>query len=136
MQAIPSAPGVYPGTTTNQDYRAGGPAPGGVALGVGGQMRIALERSASLREVPRCRGARATVPWRGPRIRFIVTAHVVADDAYLARAVADLVRRIGPRPVDLTGNGNTFRSCVLDSARVSHTDAKHTQVVFEFLKEV
>lgn len=128
---VPSAPATYPGTSTAQDYQAGG-----VSMGVGGLMRMAMSRQASLRDIPRCRGARASVPHRGAHLRFIVTASFVADSNNLADDLRDRVRQIGPGPVDLTGNGNTFSGVFLQTVRPRHTDVKHTMVEWEFLKEV
>ena len=129
--SVPSAPAAYAGTTTQQDYQAGG-----VSLGVGGAMRIEMHRSWPLREVPRARGARTTVPPRGAVVRLFVEAASVADTVNLAADLENLVRQIGPRRVDLTGNGNTFEDVALESVTPRHTDRKHTMVQFEFLKEI
>ena len=50
--------------------------------------------------------------------------------------IEDLTRTIGPRYVDLTGNGNTFEDVLLESVRPSTTDAKHPLVTFEFTKQL
>jgi hypothetical protein len=127
----PGAPGLYAGTTTAQDYAAGG-----IPLGVGGTMEIEMMRSGEIREVPRARGARADVPVRGAIMRFTITAGRVADFTNLATDIENLTRTIGPRYVALTGNGNTFSDVLLESVRPTSTDAKHTLVAFEFTKEI
>ena len=129
--SVPAAPATYAGTSTLQDYAAGG-----VNLGVGGLMRIEMHRAWPLREVPRARGARTTVPPRGAVMRFIVTAAWVAGIANLAADIEGLMRSIGPGEIDLTGNGNTFGNVLLEAMRPRHTDLKHTMVEFEFVKEI
>ncbi len=132
---VPAAPGAYPGTSALQNYQAGG-----VTLGVGGTMRIEMMRLYDLRQVPRARGSRTSIPPRGTLLRFIVSADRVADAAPpyggLATDLENLMRSIGPRPVDLTANGNTYEDVVLESMRPGHTDMKATSVEFEFVKEL
>ncbi len=129
--AVPAAPGVYPGTSTLQDYAAGG-----VSLGTGGLMRIEMYRAWPLREIPRARGARTSVPPRGAVMRFIVIAATVAGTANLAADLETLMRTIGPGQVDLTANGNTFEDVVLEGMRPRHTDRKQTMVEFEFIQQI
>jgi hypothetical protein len=69
-------------------------------------------------------------------MRFTVSAAAIAGTSNLAGYVEALVRSIGPGPVDLTGNGNTYSDVVLANARPGHTDRKFTMVEFEFLKQV
>ena len=129
--SVPAAPATYAGTSTLQDYAAGG-----VNLGVGGLMGIEMQRSWPLREIPRARGARTTMPPRGAAMRFIVTAARVAGTANLAADLEGLMRSIGPGKMDLTGNGNTFEDVLLQAMRPAHTDHKHTMVEFVFVKQI
>ncbi len=126
----PAAPGVYAGTDTLQDYAAGG-----VTLGVGGRMRIEMSRDYPLREIPRARGARATVPQARAVIRFIIDAARVAGTESLATDLEDLARSISGL-VNLTANGNTFTDVLLERMRPSHTDRKFTMVQFSFVKDL
>ncbi len=128
---IPSQPSPYAGTSTAQDYAAGG-----VTLGIGVAMRIELVRSWPLREIPRARGTRTSEPHRAGHIRLIVAAEALANAVHLATYLENLARQIGPRQVDLTGNGNTFAGVVLDSLRPAHTDRKVTSFEAEFVKEI
>ena len=95
--AIPAAPGAYAGTSTAQDYAAGG-----VALGVGGTMRIEMSRQFPVRPLPRARGARACGPQSGAHLRLIVSAHLLAAADNLAAALQDLaaLHRRRPRRAD------------------------------------
>jgi len=127
----PAAPATYAGTSTLQDYQAGG-----IALGDGGSMRIELQRSGALREIPRARGSRATVPHSGAHVRFVITCTRIAPSSHLAEDLRDVLRSIGPGPVDLTGNGNTFPDVLLDRVRPTHTDMRYTEVEWTFLKEL
>ena len=88
----PDAPLPYAGTSTAQDYAAGG-----VTLGIGVSMRIELIRSWPLREIPRARGARTTEPHRAAQIRFIVQCGALANAVHLAAYLENLARQIGPR---------------------------------------
>ncbi len=128
----PDAPDVYAGTGTLLDYAAGGVALGHHAEG----MRIDMQRDYPLREIPRARGARARGPARGAAIRFIVRSYAAVSAQNLARYLEDLEREIGPRPVDLTGNGNTFAGVVLEDMRPVHTDRRHTAFEATFAMEV
>lgn len=129
--AVPAAPGEYAGTSWLQDYTAGG-----VPLGVGGLMRIEMIRAGALREIPRARGARASEPYSGAHIRFIVTAHQLSETANLAEDLDGLARAIGPRYMDLVANGNTYHDVLLDSIRPVHTDMKATAYEIEFIQAV
>ncbi len=131
--SVPSAPGTYAGTSTAQDYAVSG----GIALGTHRSgMRIEMQRHHPLREIPRARGARARGPAGGAVIRFTVSSHAVADGAeHLARYLDDLRQQIGPRPVDLTANGNTYRGVLLEALRPRHTDSVHAEFEAEFLME-
>ena len=130
--AIPAAPATYPGTDTLLDYAAGG-----VALGTHPQgMSIEMARSYPLREIPRARGSRSRGPERGAIMRFIVASHAVASGLALARYLEDLARQIGPRPVDLTANGNTFADVVLDRLTPDHTDRRATRFTVELIQQL
>jgi hypothetical protein len=129
--AIPATPGTYGGTSTAVDYAAGG-----IALGVGAGMRIEMARQYPLREIPRARGSRARGPARGAAMRLIVTSHAVGAGLHLARYLEDLARQIGPLPVDLTGNGNTYADVVLESLRPRHTDFRATTFEAEFAQQL
>ena len=130
--AVPAAPGTYVGTSTLQNYSAGG-----VLLGTHPEgMRIEMTREYPAREVPRARGARSRGPARGAHIRLIVSSHAVADVSHLADYLETLTRQIGPRPVDLTANGNTYADVVLDSLKPKHTDHRLTTSEAEFVKQV
>ncbi len=126
----PAAPALYAGTDTLQDYAAGG-----VTIGVGGRMRIEMSRDYPLREIPRARGARATVPQSQTMMRFVIDAARVAGTENLATDLEDLSRSISG-VVNLTGNGNTFTDVVLERMRPRHTDRKFTMVQFSFLKDL
>jgi hypothetical protein len=127
--AVPPVPAAYPGTSTAQDYAAGG-----VALGVGGSMRVEMARQFPVRPLPRSRGARPSGPQSGAHLRFIVTAHLAAGEDNLAAALQDLERRIGPGPIALTANGNTYADVLLDSVRPKHGDRSHTSFAAEFIQ--
>ena len=129
--AVPATPGTYAGTATLQDYAAGG-----INLGTGGEMRIEMYRSWSLREVPRARGARTSVPPRGAVMRFLVRTAWEEGVTNLAVLLENLMRTIGPRQVDLTANGNTYEDVVLDGMRPGHTDRKFTTVEFELTQQI
>lgn len=130
-QAPPAAAGTYSGTSTLQDYAAGGVTVGTHPEG----MEIEMVRQFPLRQVPRARGARAQGPAREAVLRLTVASHAVADAAHLADYLAALARQIGPRPVDLTGNGNTYEDVVLSELRPDQTDKRHTRFTAEFLME-
>lgn len=127
----PAAPATYGGTSTAQDYAAGG-----ASLGVGGSMRIEMVRRAGLRTVPRCRSVRPSVPSAGAYLRLVVTAGLDSGTDHLAEAAQDLFRQVGPRPVDLVANGNTYENVVLDAFRTEHTDRRAAMVDWTFLAEV
>jgi len=129
--AVPAAPAAYPGTTNAQDYTAGG-----VDLGQAGVMRIEMQRSVSLRELPRARGARTSVPPSGALIRFLVETERIAATENLATDLEDLARAIGPGPVTLTANGNAYGGVVLEGIRPRHTDRKHTVVECELVQDI
>jgi hypothetical protein len=137
--AIPAAPGTYPGTSTLLDYSvSGADGAGGIALGTHPSgMRIEMARQYPLREIPRARGARSRGPSRGAVIRLTVSSHAVASGIHLARYLEDLARSAGGgRPVDLTGNGNTYEDVVLESLKPKHTDFRATTFEAEFLKQL
>jgi len=129
--SVPAAPAAYPGTTNAQDYRAGG-----VDLGEGGVMRIEMQRSWPMRELPRARGARTSVPPAGALIRFLVETERIAATENLATDLEDLARAIGPGPVALTANGNAYAGVLLEGVRPRHTDRKHTVVECEFVQDI
>lgn len=129
--AIPAAPATYGGTATQQVYVAGG-----VTLGLGVGMRIEMFRRHPLREIPRARGARSRGPAAGAQMVFIVHAHLDDSSQNLATALETLARQIGPRPVALTGNGNTFEDVMLESLRPAHGDLFHTSFEAEFVQEI
>jgi len=130
-QTPPVPPTAYPGTSTAQDYAAGG-----VPLGTHpAALRIEMARHFPLREIPRARGARPSGPAAGVLMRFVVTSHALRADKNLARYLEELARQIGPRHVPLTGNGNTWDGVLLESLRPTHTDGRHTRFEATFLKE-
>ncbi|MFO7957202.1 MAG: hypothetical protein R6X33_08870 [Candidatus Brocadiia bacterium] len=131
-QAPPDPPATYPGTSTGQDYAAGGVPLGTHPAG----MRIEMAREFPLREVPRARGARPTGPTSGAVVRFVVTSHALCAGEHLADYLQELARQIGPRQVTLTGNGNTWEGTVLDSLQPVHTDRRHTRFEATFLKQI
>jgi len=125
----PAAPATYSGTSTSQDYAAGG-----VDLGVGGTMRLEMERQAALRAVPRTRGARVSGPPSGAEVRLKIDAHAKADAAHLAAYLHDMARSIGARPVDLSANGNSYAGVVLDDLRPDHSDTRAASFTAEFVR--
>ncbi len=130
--SVPGTPPQYGGTSTQQDYSAGG-----VAIGTHPvQMRIEMTRQYPVRVIPRARGARASGPKRGAQIRFVVLAQALTDGQNLAAYLAALARQIGPRPVSLEANGNTYGGVVLESLRPAHTDRRHTGFEAEFVMQV
>jgi hypothetical protein len=129
--SIPEPPDTYSGTDTLQDYAAGG-----VTLGLGVGLRVEMQRQHPLRRVPRARGSRARGPASGAVLRLIVTAHLLERTANLAAALEDLARQIGPAPVVLTENGNTFEDVMLESVKPDHTDLNHTAVEIEFIQQL
>lgn len=130
--ALPATPATYAGTDTLQDYAAGG-----VQIGTHPtSLRIEMMRAYPLREIPRARGAREGAPPRGAHLRLIVRGDVVVAPQNLSNRLANLARDIGPGAVNLTGNGNTFGGCVLESLRAGHTDERHTTVEATFIREV
>jgi len=129
--AVPPAPPSWPGTTTAQDYTAGG-----VPLGIGGSMRVEMVRRFPVRPLPRARGARPSGPPAGAHLRFIVTAHLLAGQENMAAALEDLARQIGPGPVDLTANGNTHADVLLEALRPKHGDRAHTSFEAEFIQRL
>jgi len=129
--AVPATPGVYAGTSTLQDYTAGG-----VLLGVGGGMEIEASRSYDLREIPRARGSRTSVPPKGAHMTFRVTAERVVTTTHMATEIENLVRSIGPRPVDLVANGGTYCDVLLTGARAAHGEQRHTSILFTFAQEL
>jgi len=125
----PDPPGTYSGTSTSQDYAAGG-----VDLGVGGTMDLEMARSADLRTVPRARGAVPGAPWSGGSLRMVITAHARGLDQHLASRLAELERQIGATPVDLTGNGNTYADVVLERLSPDPTQWRSTAFSAEFIR--
>jgi len=129
---VPATSPQYGGTSTRQDYSAGG-----VVLGTHPvEMRIEMTRQYPVREIPRARGARASGPKRGAQIRFVVVAQALTEGQNLAAYLAALARQIGPRPVSLAANGNTYGGVVLESLRPAHTDRRHTGFEAEFVMQV
>jgi len=130
--SVPEAPGTYAGTDTLIDYAAGG-----VPIGTNpAAMAIEMLRQYPLREVPRARGARSRGPARGAQIRFTVSSHAVVAGTHLAAYLEGLARQIGPRPVPLTANGNTYADVILESLAPKHTDHRTTTIQVEFLQQV
>ena len=127
----PDPPPFYAGTSTAQNYTAGG-----VTLATGVGMRLGMERQWPLREVPRTRGARLTRPPSGAHLRFIVRAHAVAENQNLAEFMESLMRDIGPGELDLSANGNTYQDVVLEGVRPEHTDLHAAACEIEFLKQL
>lgn len=129
--SVPDPPPVYSGTSTAQDYTAGGAT---LATGVG--MRLQMEREWPLRQVPRTRGARLTRPPSGAQLRFAVRVHAVAENKNLAGFMEDLMRAVGPGALDLSANGNTYQDVTLDGVSPEHTDLHATACEIEFLKQL
>ncbi len=130
--SVPALPGPYGGTDSSMSYAAGG-----VALGTHGEsMRVAMTRQFPVRPLPRARGARPWGPARNADIRLTVTAHALAESQHLADYLIALERQIGPRAVDLTANGNTYRGVVLSTLRARPTDKALTRFDAEFLMQV
>jgi hypothetical protein len=127
----PAPPDTYPKRSTAQDYAAGG-----VDLGIGGTMCIEMERTAPLRTVPRARGARPRPAPSGAIMRFQLDAHANADTDHLAAHLEDMARSIGTGPVDLTANGNSFSSLVLEELRPDNTDVRATSFRATFLRQL
>lgn len=127
----PSPPGTYPGTSTSQDYSAGG-----IDLGVGGSLRIEMVRSADLRTIPRARGAKPGAPWSGSSIRLIVNAHAKTDTEHLAGYLADLTRSIPTGPINLTANGNRYSGLILEELRPDNAIHRSTSFSARFVKEL
>jgi hypothetical protein len=130
--SVPATPATYGGTSTAQNYQAGGVALGDHAV----SMRIEMMRSYGMRTVPRARGGRAVGPTSGAQIKFVVTGHVVCPADAVADVLRDLSRSIGAGAVDLTGNGNTYTDVILETLRAVHTDLTHTSFEAAFVKEV
>jgi len=129
--SVPTTPGVYSGTSTTQNYQAGGVALGDWAV----SMRIEMMRSFGMRTIPRARGGRAAGPTSGALMRFVVTGHVHCPSDAVADRLRDLARSIGPDELDLTGNGNTYTNVIMESLRPKHTDLRHTSFEASFVKE-
>lgn len=128
----PAAWGAYAGTTSARDYQAGGVDIGQHPVG----MEIEMTRGYQVVSIPRARGGRARGAMRGAHLRFRVTSHCLTTAQNLAAYLHNLESSIGPRAVDLTGNGNTYADVVLDSLRPRQTDRPSTQFVAEFLRPV
>jgi hypothetical protein len=128
--SIPATPATYGGTSTAQNYQAGGVALGDHAVA----MRIEMMRSYGMRTVPRARGGRAVGPTSGAQMKFVVTGHVVCPSDAVADVLRDLSRSIGAGAVDLTGNGNTYTDVILETLRAVHTDLTHTSFEAAFVK--
>lgn len=118
---VPATAGTYAGTDTLQDYAAGGR-----TLGRGVSMALELTREYPYRVIPRARGARAAPPVRGAAIRFIVLFAMYEPAQNVMRALRTLEVDLSARPVDLTGNGNTFANVILESVEARHSDDQHT----------
>lgn len=129
--SVPATAGIFAGSTTNQTYVAGGE-----DLGCGGSMRIEMERDWPLRVIPRARGARTSVPYRGAVMLFNVRTLWQADGDHITDDITDLVRAIGPRHVDLVANGMTYSDVLLRGAGMEGGDAKYAMVSFDFVQEV
>jgi len=128
---VPGSPPPYAGSSTSQVYKAGG-----VTLYLGVSMRIEMHRSYPLRVIPRARGARPGENVSGAQLRFIVGSAAVANATNLGYYLEALARFLGPRKVNLTGNGNTYADVVFDGMRVVHTDKMVTSFETEFVQAV
>jgi len=120
--AAPAAPATYPGRTGHLDYEADGIAIGHHPVG----LTIEMARQFPLREIPRARGARARGPRRGAEMRLTVRSHALVTTQHLSDYLSALARAIGPEPVNLTGNGNTYPGVVLEELRPAQTDQPWT----------
>jgi hypothetical protein len=129
---VPAPPLTYPGTDTLQDYSAGG-----VPLGHHPTaLRVEMRRERPPREVPRARGARAGGPEAGARLGLTVVSYALATGEHLADYLDELVRGIGPGPVELAGNGNVLGQGLLERVRAVHTDETQTRLELEFAVEL
>lgn len=127
----PDPPSTYAGTSTSQDYTAGG-----VDLGVGGTMDVEMVRNAELRTVPRARGARPGGPESGAAIHLTVNSHIRADDTHIAQAIEDKVRAIPDGKIDLVANGVTYQDVLLRSINPEHGQQRTAAFTAEFVKEL
>jgi hypothetical protein len=130
--ALPDPPGTYEGTGTLQDYSAGGVVLGTHPAG----LHVEMMRQWPPREIPRARGARATVPPRGAHVRLTVSAHALTPEGGLSDYLRNLAAEIGPGAVELTANGNAYSEVLLERLRPEHTDACHTAFTAEFLQQL
>lgn len=128
--SMPPAPGAYSGTSTAQDYAAGGQ-----DLGRGGRLTLEASRSSMLREIPRARGARPSQPKSGGEIRLMVEGAVVASGQPVGETIESVARSIGAAEVTLSGNGNSYDTCVLEDVSPEHTDWRHTTLTFQFVQD-
>ncbi|HOX38747.1 MAG TPA: hypothetical protein PL033_12225 [Candidatus Brocadiia bacterium] len=119
-ESIPAEAETYEGTTTGNLYLANG-----IQLGDYATMKVEAARRTTLKRVPRCNGARIAPLIAGRRIRFTLDCvHSRAGsrteiEAYLR----DIHKGIGPGPVALAGNGNSWSDCRLE--RIASTPNDH-----------
>ncbi len=131
-QTPPEPPIAPPGTASAQDY-----AVGGVQIGTHpAEMRIRMARRFPLITVPRAWGARSRRPQWAARMHLVVRAHALPADQDPSDYLVELARQIGPRPVDLTANGNTYPAVVLDELRADHADGPARQFEARFMVAV
>lgn len=130
--AIPSTPALYAGTSTAQDYAAGGITVGDAPYG----LRIEMTRRSGMRQIPRARGARATMPHSGAHLVFTVLSAQVGDAEHVANDLEDLARDIGADAQILSGNGVDYTNCTLDRIEPEFTDSRAARFEARFLKEI
>ncbi len=128
-ESAPAPPAPYPGTDTLRDYAAGDVTIGHHPVG----MELEMTRRYPMRRIPRARGTRPRGPRRGAQIRFVIRAHARVAARNLGDYLEELARQIGPRPVELTANGNIYRDVLLERLEPAHTDLRHTGFEAEFV---
>ncbi|MFO8007985.1 MAG: hypothetical protein R6V05_09625, partial [Candidatus Brocadiia bacterium] len=97
---------------------------------------IEMARRHPMVAVPRAWGARARGPQSGARLRLIVNAHTLPVDQHPSDYLTELARQIGPLPMDLTANGNTYPAVVLEALRAGHRDGPAREFEARFLMAV
>jgi len=129
--SAPAEPGTYGGRTSDEDYEANS-----VSLGYGPVLQIAVDRQAQLRVVPRTLGSKAAGDPRGAVMALDITTDLVSDTDHWQVQMEDKWRSIGAAKMNVTGNGNTWSNCVLDSIRPEPTDVYATTLRYSFKREM
>ncbi len=127
----PSEPATRAGTSTSQDYTAGG-----VSLGVGGKMELEAYRDTRIRSIPRSRGARVSPPKTGGEMRLMITADLVAGGTNVADDAEALARSISDQSLTVAANGNVYTECVLADVSSEHTDWRNTTLTWTFVQDL